>query len=216
MKKLKKQIMAFFMALALILSNGILVFAEEGDVLNPYREKLTEINTRLGTEYKIPDEDEIQITGMTYSDLQDFYINMTLEEFERYVHQLHSQNDKEKVIEVAPVVSDSNQGIALAATASSQYYYYSSSNSNFLALHTNVVQSGGVTYYNSVRGYGANSRISGYPYYSPYDLSYSPSSDSRQISCSFKCSKYISANLIDTGIYTLRVTFTAGGGNIYA
>lgn len=216
MRKLKKQTMAFLMAFILILSNGVLVSAESGDILNLYREKLTEINSLLGTEYKIPDKDEIQITGMTYSNLQEFYANMSLEEFERYIYQLHSQNDHEKVIEVIPVVNDSNPGIALAATASSQYYYYSGSNSNYLSLFTNVVQSGGVTYYNGVTGYGANSRISGYPYYSPYNLSYSPSSDSRQLTCSFKCTKYISSNLIDTGIYTLRVTFTAGGGNIYA
>lgn len=216
MKIIKKHIFSWLLVITLMISNVSFVFAAENDSLNLYRDKLEEINIVLGTNYKIPDKEEIKVTGMTYEELQQFYADMSLEEFEQYIYQLDAKNDHTKVIEVNASIENENIGILPAATASSQYFYYSSSNSNYLALFTNVVQSGGVTYYNSVTGYGKNKQATGYPYYSPYGFSYTPSSDSRQLSCSYKCSKYISAGVIDTGAYTLRVTFTAGGGNIYA
>lgn len=216
MKKIRKHVFSWLLVITLMISNVSFVFAAEDDSLNRYRDKLEEINIALGTNYKIPDKEEIKVTGMTYEELQQFYTDMSLEEFEQYIYRLDAENDRTKVIEITADTKNTNVGISPAATASSQYFFYSSSNSNFLSVYTNIVQSGGVSYYNSVTGYGKNSVATGYPYYNPYSFSYSPSGDSRQLSCSYKCSKYISAGVIDTGAYTLRITFTAGGGNIYA
>lgn len=154
MQKIKRHILTWFLVFALILTSVSVAFASDDVDLNLYRNRLEEINAELGTSYKIPDKEEIKVTGMTYEELQQFYGEMSLEEFDQYIYQLDSENDRTKVIDVSVGSQISNPGIAPAATDSTQYYYYSSSNSNYLAVFTKIVQSGGITYYNSVTGYG--------------------------------------------------------------
>lgn len=57
--------------------------------------------------------------------------------------------------------------------------------------------------------------IVSYPAYKVRSYSTSFSSNKRTVACTWRCSKYISKNVVATGDYTLSCTFTAGGGNIY-
>lgn len=214
MRRIKRSLIAFLCISTLLVFSSSFVTAET-DSIQLYKDKLEEINTELGTNYRIPDADEVTVTGKTYAELEAFYQAMDLKEFENYIHELHAENDQTRVIDIVQPMGPTSE-ITPSASDSIQYYYYSSSNNNYLALYTKVIISGGVTYYNSVTGYGYNSPARGYPYYVPFNMSYSVSSDSRKLTCSYSCAKYISQYIIDNINYTLRVTFTAGGGSLYA
>ena len=58
----------------------------------PYREKLNLLNEELGTQYKIPTNEELAVTDMTVQELNDFYTSMDLNEFEEYILEMHDQN----------------------------------------------------------------------------------------------------------------------------
>lgn len=98
MKKIKRHILTGFLVFALILTSVSVAFASDDVDLNLYRNRLEEINAELGTSYKIPDKEEIKVTNMTYEELQQFYGEMSLEEFDQYIYQLDSENDRTKVM----------------------------------------------------------------------------------------------------------------------
>lgn len=209
-----KKILAILCTLSVFCCNDFAVFASEADVLKPYEEKLAEINNELGTSYKIPDANELSVTGMTEAELISFYTAMDMDEFESYILEMDENNQTEEIIVLQSPYN--KNGISLSATSSTQKYYYSTSNNNYLYIKTSVSTSGGKKYYSSINSLGSNSTATGYPYYSVKSYSYSKSSNSRQVTCSYKCSKYLSSTIIDTGSYTVKVTFTAGGGDLYA
>lgn len=134
---------------------------------------------------------------------------MDLNEFEEYILEMHDQNAQNSEARIQNVIAV-NDGISARATETEQFYYYSSSNRNYFTLKSKIVTVNNVAYYNSFVNAGYNSKATGYPYYVPMSISYSVSSDSRQMTVSYNCSKYISATLIDTGYYTINVTYTAG------
>lgn len=210
MKKRLKYAMAMVVAMILVISNSFSVLAAtEVDVLLPYKEKLAVLNEEMGTQYKIPTREELSATDMTVQELNAFYTSMNLEEFEDYILEIHAQNITDNEARTQNVVAVS-EGMPARATETEQFYYYSSSNRNYFTLKSKIVTVNNVAYYNSFVNAGYNSKATGYPYYVPRSISYSVSSDSRQMTVSYSCSKYVSATLIDTGYYTINVTYTAG------
>ena len=210
MKKRLKYALAILFALTLLVNGSFSALAAtESDVLLPYREKLNLLNEELGTQYKIPTNEELAVTDMTVQELNDFYTSMDLNEFEEYILEMHDQNAQNSEARIQNVIAV-NDGISARATETEQFYYYSSSNRNYFTLKSKIVTVNSVAYYNSFVNAGYNSKATGYPYYVPMSISYSVSSDSRQMTVSYNCSKYISATLIDTGYYTINVTYTAG------
>ena len=202
--------MAILFALTLLVNGSFSALAAtESDVLLPYREKLNLLNEELGTQYKIPTNEELAVTDMTVQELNDFYTSMDLNEFEEYILEMHDQNAQNSEARIQNVIAV-NDGISARATETEQFYYYSSSNRNYFTLKSKIVTVNNVAYYNSFVNAGYNSKATGYPYYVPMSISYSVSSDSRKMTVSYNCSKYISATLIDTGYYTINVTYTAG------
>lgn len=210
MKKRLKYAMAMVVAMILVISNSFSVLAvTEVDVLLPYKEKLAVLNEEMGTQYKIPTREELSATDMTVQELNAFYTSMNLEEFEDYILEIHAQIIRDNEARTQNVVAVS-EGMPARATETEQFYYYSSSNRNYFTLKSKIVTVNNVAYYNSFVNAGYNSKATGYPYYVPRSISYSVSSDSRQMTVSYNCSKYVSATLIDTGYYTINVTYTAG------
>lgn len=198
MKKRLKYALAILFALTLLVNGSFSALAAtESDVLLPYREKLNLLN------------EELAVTDMTVQELNDFYTSMDLNEFEEYILEMHDQNAQNSEARIQNVIAV-NDGISARATETEQFYYYSSSNRNYFTLKSKIVTVNNVAYYNSFVNAGYNSKATGYPYYVPMSISYSVSSDSRQMTVSYNCSKYISATLIDTGYYTINVTYTAG------
>lgn len=47
-------------------------------------------------------------------------------------------------------------------------------------------------------------------------MTHSKSSDCTEVTCIFKCVKYVAKNLIEGVTCTLKVTFRASSGNVYA
>lgn len=86
MKKRLKYALAILFALTLLVNGSFSALAAtESDVLLPYREKLNLLNEELGTQYKIPTNEELAVTDMTVQELNDFYTSMDLNEFEEYI-----------------------------------------------------------------------------------------------------------------------------------
>ena len=95
MKKRLKYALAILFALTLLVNGSFSALAAtESDVLLPYREKLNLLNEELGTQYKIPTNEELAVTDMTVQELNDFYTSMDLNEFEEYILEMHDQNAK--------------------------------------------------------------------------------------------------------------------------
>lgn len=203
MKKLSKGFLSVFFSMILIFATSLSVFASNyDDVLSPYKLKIQEFNNEMGTSYKIPTTDEAAAIGVTEDEIKSFYLSMSLDELENYLLEIYSSSSKDSVWNIEAPINN----ISTRATQIVQQYYYSA---NYFTLISNVVKINGIAYYNSVVGAGCNSTPYAYPYYKPFSYSYSPSSDSRQITVKYVCSKYLSKTLIDTGSYTWNVTYTA-------
>lgn len=210
MKRRLTNVVTIICALILAFSSAVSASAAtEADTLKMYNEKLADINEKLGTQYKIPTREELTATDMTFQELIDFYTTMTLEEFETYILEMHTKNMSDNETRVQSIIVADGSASA-RATETEQYYYYSSTNKNYFTLKSKIVTVNNVAYYNSFVNAGYNSKATGYPYYVPNSISYSVSNDSRQMTVSYYCAKYISATLIDTGYYTIAVTYTAG------
>lgn len=208
-KRLKYAIAILFSLTFLIFNSFAVLSATESEILVPYKEKLAAFNKIMGTQYKIPTSEELSATDWTIQELNNFYTSMNLEEFENYISELHAQNIADNEAKPLNAVV-ANGWKSSKATETEQFYYYSSTNKNYFTLKSKIVTINNVAYYNSFVNAGYNSTATGYPYYVPSSVSNSVSSDSREMTVSYKCSKYISATLIDTGYYTIDVIYTAG------
>lgn len=188
---------------------GITYAADEP--LQAYQDELDEINEELGTNYKILSEQELEETEMTYDELVAFYNGMTVDEFEDYILELHATNIKDaEFYSQLTYESSSTNSMARGSTLCVNNFCYQSGSSNGLIALTYNIDIGGTSYYQSVlktdyTGYT-------YPYYVPTGLSYTPSSDSTKLTCTFTCEKYLSATIKDATLYKLTTTFTASGG----
>ena len=138
MKKRLKYALAILFALTLLVNGSFSALAAtESDVLLPYREKLNLLNEELGTQYKIPTNEELAVTDMTVQELNDFYTSMDLNEFEEYILEMHDQNAKNSEARIQNVIAV-NDGISARATETEQFYYYSSSNRNYFTLKSKI------------------------------------------------------------------------------
>lgn len=212
--KIFKGISLFILIAVCFVSLPNISNAEENP-MQAYEQKLVEINERLGTSYKIASEQELEGTEITYNELVAFYSEMSLAEFEEYILELHSQNNQAEYLDSRIEYDNTTtNGLSRSASTNKQYFYYQSGSSNYIALTTYNIIIGGTSYYQSVYSYSWSQAYS-YPYYKPTSISYTPSSDSRQLTCTFTCTKYISATVIQTTTNQLVTTFTAqGGGSI--
>lgn len=209
MKGIIKKSVAILLLMVFICSNSFSVIAADAkDVLLPYRDKLAEFNEKMGTQYKIPTESELQVVNNTLEELKAFYTNMSIEEFENYIMELHIQNISSEKELHQQLVNEEN-GIMPLAKDSFQTYFYSTH--NFFWLEAKTVTVNDVVYYNSFVDAGTGySGVKDYPYYDIINTSYSVSDNSRKIYVTYKYSKYLSQNLMDAVLYSSKITFTAG------
>lgn len=93
MKKRLKYALAILFALTLLVNGSFSALAAtESDVLLPYREKLNLLNEELGTQYKIPTNEELAVTDMTVQELNDFYTSMDLMKSQAINAKLYLRN----------------------------------------------------------------------------------------------------------------------------
>lgn len=189
------------------------------DALTPYREKLEELNMELRTNYDFPSEEQLIENGEDYADLVEFYTNMTLVEFRDYVVDAY-----ERAIASADQTSAENRAIAAGNQAmmvdtaepysygSTQKYYYTIVNYNNLYINATCYTGDGERY-SAINSYGESHTA--YPYFKPSSMNKSFNTGRTKVRCTFHCVRYLAKNLVDDGLETVSVRFTAGGGNLY-
>lgn len=182
-------------------------YAAETNTLQKYEQKLEEINEKLGTNYKIANEQELEESNTTYAEMLAFYDAMSEEEFENYIMELHNLNIQ--VDETNSLVEyNSSNNMSRSSSVEEQYFYYNSD--NYIGIETYNIKIGGISYYQGVKSYYCTKNS--YPCYNIIGFTGTPSSDSTQLTCTFKCNKYLSPTIIDGNVYNINNTFTAHGG----
>ena len=200
-----------FTLLCSVFSVSITVNAKE-DSLVQYRTVLEELNEQLGTDYAFPTKEQMKDNGESYSDLVQFYSKMSIDEFKDYVIRAYNNEKNGRKTEVSDIIKDESEISPLAYTKR-QKLFYDTTGKNYLYITSTFYTADGKERYSSVNSYGY---IGGaYPYYLPSSMSSSKSSDFTKVTCTFSCVKYIAKNLIDATRYTVKVTFTAAGGDVH-
>ncbi len=203
MKQLKKS-MTICLLVLVVLGNTLVVSATNTeDILQPYQNKLNEINEKLGTSYKLASEDELNAIDSSMSMLTEFITNMNLDEFENYIMELHNNSEFEEPVDCREIPD-----IMPLADESYQIYIYEGV--HYFYLKSKTVTVNNVVYYNSYVAAGSGVSGSHYPYYESYNNDYSISSDSRKMEVTYYCTKYLSEFVTDAKKYTIKHTYTAG------
>lgn len=187
------------------------VSAESTDPLLFYKQRLEFLNEKFNTNFSIPNE---TATGEDYSVIIKFYSSMTLEQFDNYVISmvdgtLYTSNDESIQVE-----NKGNDNIAPYSYRQNQRYYYcNGKNNNNLYVVTNAAYADGYDRYTSFINTGHS--IDAYPAFKINSSSHNFSNGYRNVSVTFRVTRYTSATMSDATLRTVSVTFTANGGNVY-
>lgn len=176
------------------------------NVMEPYEEKLNQINQELGTDLRFNAEDEVSISQM-----EQFYTSMSLEEFDVYIRNAikNAQNyDKDLGTDIK-----NESGIEPLEETVEQRYIYDTVHYIYVKINTNVEH--GVRTYTAFHGAGDNNSQGSYPYYSLTSYVANFSENKKVLYCNFSCYRYIAPNICDTYATPILVNFKAGGGNVY-
>lgn len=211
MKKKMNKVITLIMVTALICTAfSSMTFASE-DALQAYRNELEVINKELGTSYRIITEQEVQDADMTYDDVIRFYQSMTMGEFKDYILQLHDMDKDLEQTDPQLTYEGSENSLARGAELCTNFFHYNSIDT--ITVLTYNIKINGTSYFQSVLR--CNGSKNSYPCYVPIGATYTPSSDSTQLTCKFRCNKYLSSTVTDGTIYNLSTTFTAQyGGSV--
>jgi hypothetical protein len=138
---------------------------------------------------------------------------MTIDEFDKYIYAAYEAEMKfDSIVKKPRTEIKTSEKEETRSTLTTQRLYYDGANSLYLKAYTTTVN--GTTIYTG-DVHSSSHTIVSYPAYKVRSYSTSFSSNKRTVACTWRCSKYISKNVVATGDYTLSCTFTAGGGNIY-
>ncbi|GFI04222.1 hypothetical protein IMSAGC005_03074 [Lachnospiraceae bacterium] len=205
MKICKKLFGCFAIILVALLAQPVTASANE-NVMEPYEEKLNQINQELGTDLRFNAEDEVSISQM-----EQFYTSMSLEEFDVYIRNAikNAQNyDKDLGTDIK-----NESGIEPLEETVEQRYIYDTVHYIYVKVNTNVEH--GVRTYTAFHGAGDNNSQGSYPYYSLTSYVANFSENKKVLYCNFSCYRYIAPNICDTYATPILVNFKAGGGNVY-
>lgn len=175
--------------------------------LRPYVSVLDEINNEYGTDFAIPNKTLSPGITVDEQSLISYYTSIDITVFKEFIVENYVKNS------VTESVSE-DIGIAPATFNGRQYAYFS--NGNALYIDTVMYTVNGVDYYSKVSGYGDS--VKSYPAYLAREggFSHAFSNGYRNVTCEFSCYLYTAPNLMAAVTpRTIRITFTAGGGNIY-
>lgn len=212
--KMKRFLMSWLVVVVCLLNCAPVPVAALEDELTIYLEELEKINNELGTEYGFPTEDMLDDDGKTYSDLVDFYTQMSIEAFRTYVYEAHENATQvDEKAQIYQEVADETL-IQPRAYPKTQRFYYDPSSSEYLYISAILYTADGEERYSYLTDWGYSS--SSYPHYKAYDMTYSYSEGWTWVNCTFSCYKVVSENLIYTTIYSVPVSFRSAYGDVYA
>jgi hypothetical protein len=203
-----KKVAGMVMVSVMLVGQAGAVFATDGvNELAPYEAELETLNEELGTDYALQ-----QCDGTSYEEMVDFFTSMSMDEFDAYIHDAYIAEKEFEEKEDSKLITVMDENANARSTLSTQKFYYDGSNYLYMKAYTTTVSKKTV-YTGDVSSTGYS--ISSYPAYKSTSCTVSFSSDKKTATCKYKCTKYVSANVISTGTYTKTCTFSAGGGNIY-
>ncbi len=228
MKKSKLLSIMLSVAMVLTMFNQVLslkVNAESNDVLCHISKLLDEFNQEHDTSYKLADDKQLDAVGLNVKDVEDFYKNMSDEDFYSYICTAYERD-------MAKRSNDNSQDNTAVAEnhlsfdgnfinpdepmySGTQKYYYRGSSTEFLTLTATWYYGDGDYRYSSVQSMGYGYTPGTFPYYVPYATSHTMQNDARDMYCVYYCSKYIGYGITDLTNWTITVTFHAGLGDVW-
>lgn len=209
MYKKTRNILVVALSILLILGRSNSASENEYDrLLESYQSVLDSLNIELGTDYVMSPSE-----GVSYDQMVEFYNEMTLDEFEQYIRNAHeAEKEIDKTIK-KPTEMRADSPTTSRSTLVQQKYCYSLSNYLYIKAYMTKNTSRKTIYTGTIASAGGS--ISAYPGYKVKSYTKSFSTDSSSVNVSYKCTKYLSENLISASLYTINVTYKAGGGNVY-
>lgn len=209
MKRKIKTMVTVVLSTVLAFSQGISSFASTNEnQFTIYETKLAELNAELGTNYELTPTE-----GSSYDEMVSYFTDMTLTEFEIYIREAYdAEQNFNKTISLPTESIISNSNISRSTLQKQKYYY--AGNSNYLCIDAYTTTVSGSTVYTGDVASAGGSLVS-YPGYKAMSYTKSFSSDMKTVAVSYKCMKYLSKNVTSATYYTVNVTFTAGGGDVY-
>lgn len=173
----------------------------EMPAIKPYTQILNELNQEYGTEFAFPTNDIIAITEMNRSQVIEEILSVPVEDYEQFIRNAYNGIN----------IEGYNQDTECSMTETQKAYY---SSSNFLSICAVTYYADGANRYSSINDYGYG--YSTTPYYQPYDMSYTISSDSKNCSVLFESHYMLNSTVSydNWRVHTHAAYFRAGGGNV--
>lgn len=219
-----KRICAIIMSFVVLCGgfvNGITVKAQNNvdyeAVVTVYEECLKNLNEELGTCYGLLSEELLEARGSSLSQMYSFLAEMTVEEFEEYIRELH--NNQSSI-----GISSTNFDDLLENTVinprgyqdEQRCYYYISGmlyNVNYFSLKSTVYYADGALRYSTVDDF--SSYYGEFPCYQIISSTHTFSEDRTQVMFNVTCAKFISEYVMQTVYVQKTIVFTAGDEDIY-
>lgn len=232
MRKTKK-IFAIILSTLIIFNQSIGIMANEDvsddNKLLPYIMVLQEFNEEFDTDY------QFDLTGNDSedNDIIDFYTNMSISEFDRFLKDVYENDMEAGLEELQPEYSQEieaefpeeieleiepefTEGIAIMPltllTSVKHKFYYSSNSGNYLYFNADLNLNVSNMTFNTIKSSG--SVISSYPGYKMLGIIYAISTDRQYCATTINYQRYAASGLLYTTVNSVKLTFKAGS-NIY-
>lgn len=182
-------------------SNSSTVEISELPAIQPYTQILNELSEEYGTEFSFPTNEVIARTGMNRNQVIEEILSVPIANYELFIRNAYNGTDLE----------GNNQNSVFSMTETQKAYY---SSLNYLSIQATTYYADGATRYSSINNYGYG--YSNTPYYEPFDMSYTITSDSKNCSVLFQSYYKLNSTVSydNWRIHTHAAYFRAGGGDI--
>lgn len=201
----KRCLLVIALLLSLCLGNVSIYADDGGDSLEKYKKEINIMNEKLGTNYEIITEEEADDAGINYQDAIESIQSMSLDEFDKYIETLYSDNIDDNVSMQSDGNSIATQSDVTLKQVEQRHYY--DNYGNFFSVVAKIATNT-TTYVQYIKA-GYNTHAKGYPYYKASSASYKMLNGSKQMQVTYNCTKYLSATIIDGSYYKIGITYTA-------
>lgn len=169
--------------------------------IQPYVQILNELNEEFGTEFAFPTNEVFAKTEMNRDQVIEEILSVPIEDYEQFIRNAYNGTDLEGY----------SQDAERSMTETQKAYY---SSSNFLSIHAVTYYADGANRYSKIDDYGYG--YSTTPYYQPYNMSYTISSNGQNCSAIFTSHSMLNSTVSydNWRVHTHAAYFRAGGGNI--
>lgn len=196
--------------------------------LSKYVQIVAEFNNEYGTSYQIATPEQLCKVGKSIDEITSLFNEMSEDEFYDYLYDAYlldmsdklNDNQYESVdmctTDIELSANAVNLPIEKQVNTGTQHYYYRGSTTESLYITASWSYGDGYYRYSPyLQNIGYRYTPGHYPYYVPYDSTHSLTNSATQMACSYTCSKFIAEGITDITVWTINVSFTAGGGDVW-